>query len=92
MILIVVIQQIEGNIIEPRILGSSMGLAPVWIMIAVLIMGELFGIMGMVLGVPIFSVIYTLFGDFCRDRIAKKRKKKAEADLDEADSIPTVTE
>ena len=91
-ILILIIQQIEGNIIEPRILGNSMGLAPVWIMIAVLIMGELFGIMGMVLGVPIFSVVYTLFGDFCRARIAKKRKKKAEADLDEADAISSITE
>lgn len=91
-ILILIIQQIEGNIIEPRILGSSMGLAPVWIMIAVLIMGELFGIMGMVLGVPIFSVVYTLFGDFCRAKIAKRRKKKSEADLDEADTFPKPIE
>lgn len=87
-ILILIIQQIEGNIIEPRILGSSMGLAPVWIMIAVLIMGELFGIMGMVLGVPIFSVIYTLFGDFCRSRIAKRRAQKSKSAFDQADTGP----
>lgn len=84
-ILILVIQQIEGNIIEPRILGSSMGLAPVWIMIAVLTMGEIFGLIGMVLGVPIFSVIYTLFGDFCRNRIAKRRAKKDKSAPEETD-------
>lgn len=85
-ILILIIQQIEGNIIEPRILGSSMGLAPVWIMIAVLVMGELFGIMGMVLGVPIFSVIYALVGDFLRSRIAKRHAEKAESVFDSADT------
>ncbi|MBO5778722.1 MAG: AI-2E family transporter [Clostridia bacterium] len=72
-ILILIIQQIEGNILEPRILGRSMGLAPVWIMIAVLVMGELFGVMGMVLGVPIFTVFYTLIGEFCEKRIQKRR-------------------
>ena len=85
-ILILIIQQIEGNIVEPRILGNSMGLAPVWIIIAVLIMGQIFGIMGMVLGVPIFSVIYSLFGDYCREKIAKRRTKKVKSALEQADS------
>ncbi len=81
-ILILIIQQIEGNILEPRILGHSMGLAPVWIMIAVLVMGEIFGIMGMVLGVPIFTVFYTLMGEFCEKRIQKRRAKAMEAALE----------
>jgi predicted PurR-regulated permease PerM len=79
-ILILIIQQIEGNIIEPRILGHSLGLAPVWIMIAVLVMGEIFGLIGMVLGVPIFTIFYTLMGELCEKKIAKRRAKQAEAD------------
>lgn len=75
-LLIIVIQQIEGNILEPRILGHTMGLAPVWIMVAILIMGELFGLVGMVLGVPIFSVLYSLFADFCRKRLKKRNAPK----------------
>lgn len=89
-ILILIIQQIEGNIIEPRILGHSMGLAPVWIMIAVLVMGEIFGLIGMVLGVPIFTIFYTLMGEFCQKRIDKRRAQRAqalaEAALQEADA------
>lgn len=84
-LLILLIQQIEGNIIEPRILGNSMGLAPVWIMIAVLVMGKLFGLLGMILGVPVFSVIYTLVGEYLHKRLAK-RASKAEDPLEKADA------
>ncbi len=64
-ILVVIIQQIEGNILEPWILGDSLGLEPVWIMVAIVVMGELFGIAGMILGVPLFAVIYTMISEFC---------------------------
>ena len=67
-----------------------MGLAPVWIMIAVLVMGEIFGLIGMVLGVPIFTIFYTLMGEFCQKRIDKRRAQRAqalaEAALQEADA------
>lgn len=59
-ILIFVLQQIDGNIIGPRILGDSVGLSSLWIMFAIIVGGAYFGFFGMLLGVPVFSVIYFL--------------------------------
>lgn len=59
-IMILVLQQIDGNIIGPKILGDSVGLSSLWIMFAILVGGAYFGFAGMILGVPIFSVIYYL--------------------------------
>lgn len=57
-ILILILQQIDGNIIGPHILGDSTGLPAFWVMFAIFIGGGLFGFAGMILGVPIFAVIY----------------------------------
>lgn len=70
-IMVFVLQQLDGNIIGPKILGDSMGLSSFWIMFAILIGGGLFGIVGMFLGVPIFSVIYILFKEYVQSRIKK---------------------
>lgn len=58
LIFIVVLQQVDGNIIGPKILGSSTGLSTFWVMFAILIGGGMFGFLGMLLGVPTFAVIY----------------------------------
>lgn len=58
LIFIVVLQQIDGNIIGPKILGSSTGLSPFWVVFAILIFGGLWGFPGMLLGVPLMAVIY----------------------------------
>lgn len=58
LIFIVVLQQIDGNIIGPKILGNSTGLSSFWVVFAILVGGGLFGFMGMLLGVPTFAVIY----------------------------------
>ena len=70
--IILVVQQIDGNIIAPMILGDRVGISGVWIMIAVVLMGGLFGIFGMFFGVPIFAVIYTLVGEAIHKRLVKK--------------------
>lgn len=57
-IFIIVLQQIDGNIIGPKILGSSTGISGFWIMFAILLGGGLFGMLGMLLGVPVFVVVY----------------------------------
>lgn len=67
-IFILALQQVDGNIIGPYILGDSMGLPALWIMFAIIIGGGLFGVIGMFLGVPLFSVIYVLI----RDSVNKK--------------------
>ncbi len=58
-ILILVIQQFDGNILGPKILGESTGLSGFWVIFSITIFGGLFGVLGMVAGVPIFAVIYT---------------------------------
>ena len=72
-IFILILQQIDGNIIGPRILGDSMGLPALWVMFAILVGGALFGIIGMFVGVPIFSVIYYLCKDLVISRLADKK-------------------
>ena len=62
-VLTVVIQQIEGNVIYPRVVGNSVGLPGIWVMFAVTIGGGLFGFAGMLLSVPTLSLIYQLFQD-----------------------------
>lgn len=57
-IIILIIQQIDGNIIGPKIVGNAIGISSFWVLISVLIGGGLFGFIGMALGVPVFAVIY----------------------------------
>ena len=58
-IFIFILQQLDGNILHPKILGSSIGLASFWVLFAVLLFGGLFGFVGMVLGVPVFAMFYS---------------------------------
>lgn len=71
-LIILVVQQIDGNILAPFILGDKVGLEGVWIMTAVVVMGGLFGVVGMFFGVPIFAVIYTILGHWIHVRLVKK--------------------
>ena len=59
-ILILVIQQVDGNFIAPRIVGNAIGLSGLWVLMAIMLGGDLFGLPGMVIGVPLFGVIYAL--------------------------------
>lgn len=72
LVLILVIQQVDGNIIAPKILGESIGLSALWVLFAIVVGGDLFGVVGMVLGVPVFATVYTLFGEFIRDRLERR--------------------
>jgi len=68
-IFIVVLQQLENNLIYPKVVGSSIGLSGLWVIFAITIGGGLFGIMGIFLGIPLFAVIYKFTGDFIRARL-----------------------
>ena len=59
-VFILILQQIDGNVVAPHILGDSLGLPALWVMFAIIAGGSLFGIVGMFLGVPLFSVVYCL--------------------------------
>ena len=69
-IFLVVLQQLDGNIIGVRIVGDSVGLPPMWSLVAIILGGGLFGFVGMILGTPAFAVVYTLI-----NRSAAKRLK-----------------
>lgn len=71
-IFIIVLQQIDGNIIGPTILGDSTGLSPFWVVVSILVGGGLFGFIGMLLGVPTFAVIYFLIKTFSEFHLKKK--------------------
>lgn len=75
-IMILVLQQIDGNLIYPRIVGSSVGLPGIWVMMAVTVGGSLMGVLGMLIFVPLVSVCYCLLGQSVNGRL---RKKKIEA-------------
>ncbi len=72
-IFILVLQVVDGNIVENRILGEKLGISDFWVLVAILVFGGIFGFMGMLLGVPIFAVVYSLIVDSVNRRLAKKR-------------------
>ncbi len=72
-IFILVLQQIDGNIIETRLLGQKLGISDFWVLVAVLLFGGIFGFGGMMLGVPIFTLLYSLINDFVNRRLMKRR-------------------
>lgn len=72
-IFILVLQAIDGNIIENRILGEKLGISDLWVLAAILVFGGIFGFAGMLLGVPIFAVIYSLIVDRVNKRLKRKR-------------------
>ena len=69
---LLVLQQLDGNVIGPKILGNQIGVSGFWIMFSVLVGGGLFGVSGMVLGVPVFAVIYDLLGKNVKTRLKYK--------------------
>ena len=78
-ILFLVLQQIEGNLIYPHVVGSSVGLPSIWVLVAVTLGGSLMGVIGMLIFIPLLSVIYTLFRGYVYKRL-KSRKLLAKAE------------
>lgn len=76
-ILFLVIQQIEGNLIYPRVVGGSVGLPSVWVLAAVTLGGSMFGVMGMLVMIPLCSVLYSLLRTATRDRLRRRGVEKA---------------
>lgn len=72
LVVIIVIQQIDGNIIGPYILGDSVGLSAFWILFSVLVFSKFFGIVGMIVGVPIFAIIYSIVKENIEWKLEKK--------------------
>lgn len=80
LIFIIILQQVDGNIIGPKILGNSTGLSSFWVMFAILVFGGIWGFFGMLLGVPTFAVIYYIVGKLVRFGLRKRNLPEATKD------------
>ncbi len=87
-IMFLILQQIEGNLIYPKVVGSSVGLPSIWVLAAVTVGGSLMGVVGMLIFIPIVSVIYTLF----RASVYKRLKKKFQREKEQGESSPSDKE
>ena len=87
-ILFLVIQQIEGNLIYPRVVGSSVGLPSVWVLAAVTLGGSTFGVVGMLVMIPLCSVLYSLLRTATRERLRRRGVEKAKYMLAPAQQAP----
>ena len=73
LILFLILQQIEGNLIYPHVVGNSVGLPAIWVLVAVTLGGNLMGIVGMLIFIPLVSVIYTLLRNGCLRGWSRRR-------------------
>ncbi|MDD3403649.1 MAG: AI-2E family transporter [Hespellia sp.] len=78
-VLFLILQQIEGNFIYPHVVGGSVGLPSIWVLAAVSIGGNLLGIVGMIIFIPMASVLYALFREYVYLKLKKQRIKKVTA-------------
>jgi len=83
-VMIWILQQVDGNIIAPKIIGSNTGLSSFWVLFAILLFGGLFGFFGMIIGSPVFAVIYHATGKVLRRCAIKRGEQEFVKDYDEA--------
>lgn len=86
-IIFIVIQQIEGNLIYPFVVGNSIGLSALWVLFAITVGGNAFGVVGMLIGVPLFGVLYTLISITTNKRLEKRNINIEEIEKDIEDEV-----
>jgi predicted PurR-regulated permease PerM len=89
-IFVILLQQLDGNIIGPKILGSSVGINGFWVMFSIILGAGLFGFWGMLLGVPVFVVIYTIINKSIERKLRRSDlpvEESAYANLDYIDPV-----
>ena len=91
LIFLVILQQVDGNIIGPNILGDSTGLSPFWVIFAIMVGGGLFGFAGMLLGVPTFAVIYYIMQEILRYFLRKRDLPQDSSQYIELEKINVAT-
>ncbi len=79
-LIIIIIQQLDGNVIGPKILGQTTGISALWVLFSITVMGSLWGFLGMIVAVPIFAVIYSLVKIATEKRLAKRELPTATLD------------
>lgn len=90
-IFIVILQQFDGNVLGPKILGNKTGLQSFWVLFSIIVFGGLFGFLGMLFGVPLFAIIYSFFNGVCSRRLASCELPLSTDDYKKIDYIDPVT-
>ena len=90
-VFIIILQQIDGNFIGPKILGSSIGITSFWVLFSIVVGAGLFGFAGMILGVPVFVVLYTFLTRNVEERLKKSDLPWETAQYENLDHIDPVT-
>ena len=91
-IMILILQQIEGNLIAPKVIGDTTGLSPLWVMSAIIIGGGLFGFVGMVIGVPVLATLFFIIRKVSNAKLIKKNMPTASAEYANDFSVTTESE
>ena len=91
LIYILILQQIDGNLIGPKILGDSTGITSFWVIIAVTVGGSLFGFMGMLIGVPTLALILYIVDRLTQERVEKKNLPSSAAEYIDVDHIESAS-
>ena len=91
-IYLIVLQQVAGSLIYPKVVGESVGLPALWVLISVVVLGGLFGIVGMLVAVPAMSVVYRLLREYTGKRLRKKVDDIEQEDPDEAKDLRSIAE
>ena len=76
LVIILIIQQLDGNVIGPKILGDSIGISAFWILFSILVAGKLLGLVGMIIGVPLFAIVYSIIKEIIDAKLDKKGLSK----------------
>lgn len=90
-IFIFVLQQFDGNILGPKILGGKTGLSSFWVLFSLLIFGGLFGVVGMIVGVPIFSIFYSFVNGLLKKRLTTKKLPIDSKDYEDVIIVKKIT-
>lgn len=91
-IFLITLQQIESNLIYPKVVGESVGLPALWVLLSVVVFGGLFGVVGMLIAVPIMSVVYRLLREYTGKRLRKKVDEVEPEDPDAAKELRDIAE
>ena len=86
-VMFLIIQQLEGNLIYPRVVGNSVGLPSIWVLASVSIGGSLFGVVGMLMFIPLMSTAYSLLRDDVNGRNQKRQILKTENEVMEVGDV-----
>ena len=90
LIFILLLQQFDGNILGPKILGDSTGLSSFWVLFSILLFGGLFGFVGMIIAVPVFAVFYRLISEYICGMLRRKKLSARTDDYRELDHIDPI--